>query len=69
MKKPINSGKPWNKKEIKQIEKKASSGETTKNIAKDLRRTQSAVRSKASEEGISLKPIDPKGSDKTKEKK
>lgn len=58
MKKAPNAGKSWSKKDVKSIETKAKSGESTKDIAKDLGRTEDAVRNKASDESISLKPKD-----------
>jgi len=61
---PKNSGKPWSSKDVHAIGSKAHRGETTKNIAKDLGRSEAAVYTKASVENITLKPVDKKGSDK-----
>lgn len=55
---PKNDGKQWSKIEVDYIKSQANSGKSTEEIAKDLGRTEEAVRKKASEEGISLKPKD-----------
>lgn len=51
-----NSGKPWTPKDIKALERLAAGNTPTRIIGLDLGRTEDAVRTKASEEGISLKP-------------
>lgn len=51
-----NSGKPWTSQEVNKLEKLAKGNTPTRIIALDLGRTPSAVQSKASTEGISLKP-------------
>lgn len=54
-KSPVNSGKPWTKEDerrLRELAKKTPTGL----IAHDLKRTEEAVRSKASDLGISLKP-------------
>jgi hypothetical protein len=51
-----NSGKEWTSQELKQLEKLADQNTPTKVIGLKLGRTENAVRSKASEEGVSLKP-------------
>jgi len=51
-----NSGKPWTKSDIKGLRSLAQQNTPTRVIGLKLGRTPSAVYSKASEEGISLKP-------------
>jgi hypothetical protein len=51
-----NSGKPWSPSHVKQLEKFADGNTPTRVIALKLGRTEDAVRSKAQEEDISLKP-------------
>jgi hypothetical protein len=55
-KKPANSGKPWTKQEIKGLAELAKKNTPTRIIGLKLERSEDAVRSKASEEDISLKP-------------
>lgn len=54
---PRNSGKPWSNADIKKLRELAGK-ETTREIARILGRSTSAVYAKASELGISLLPID-----------
>lgn len=56
-KKPANHGKPWTPKEVKQLEKLADGNTPTRVIGLKIQRTEDSVRSKAAEEGISLKPV------------
>lgn len=56
-KKPENSGKQWQTADIKQLEKLANGNTPTDLIAYKLGRTSEAVRNKASQQGISLKPV------------
>ena len=58
MAKPKNHGKDWSNTDVKKLRGLAKKGETTPIIAKNLKRTTSAVRNKASEKRISLKPKD-----------
>jgi hypothetical protein len=51
-----NSGKPWTSAEIQQLENLAVQNTPTRVIGLKLGRTEDAVRTKASEEKISLKP-------------
>ena len=51
--------KRWTKNEIKTL-KEAEKGKSTKEISKNINRTKSAIRAKASREGISLNPKDKK---------
>jgi len=55
-KKPANSGKPWTPQEIKKLEDLAEKNTPTRIIGLKLERSEDAVRAKASEEDISLKP-------------
>ena len=56
--KPRNSGKKWTGGEIANVRNLAKQGKTTYSIAKKLGRTEAAVRAKAKEKRITLKPID-----------
>lgn len=51
-----NSGQPWSGVEIKSMAGLAKGNTPTRVIGLKLGRTESAVRTKASEAGISLKP-------------
>lgn len=51
-----NSGKSWTPNDVKEIRKLAKENTPTRVIGLKVGRTEDAVRSKASEEGISLKP-------------
>lgn len=51
-----NSGSSWSNNDIKQLNKLAKDNTPTRVIGLKLGRTENAVRSKASQEGISLKP-------------
>jgi hypothetical protein len=51
-----NSGKSWSKVEIKSMAGLAKQNTPTRVIGLKLGRTEGAVRTKASSEGISLKP-------------
>lgn len=55
-KKPENHGKPWTDKPVQQLEKLVDQNTPTQVIGLKLGRTEDAIRSKASEEDISLKP-------------
>lgn len=54
--KPGNHGKSWTAKQIEQLQKLADQNTPTRVIALKLGRTEDAVRFKASEENITLKP-------------
>ena len=58
--KPKKHGDNWTKKDINQIGVQARRSVPTEKIAKNLKRTEAAVRSKATDEKISLKPKDKK---------
>ncbi|MCB0746136.1 MAG: hypothetical protein KDC52_17800 [Ignavibacteriae bacterium] len=51
-----NSGKPWTNSEISKIRDLAKQNTPTRVIGLKLGRTENAVRNKASENNISLKP-------------
>lgn len=51
-----NSGKKWTAQEVKKLKSLANGNTPTGLIAHQLGRTEPAVYSKASEEGVSLKP-------------
>ncbi|MBP9842646.1 MAG: hypothetical protein KBC62_01435 [Candidatus Pacebacteria bacterium] len=55
-KKPANSGKKWEGKEVKELKKLAKGNTPTRVIALKLKRTPASVANKASEEEVSLKP-------------
>lgn len=55
-KQPPNAGKDWSSKEVTQLRREAKGNTPTGLIAYNHGRTEAAVRSKASEESISLKP-------------
>lgn len=54
---PKNHGKPWTQAEIKKLESLADRNKPTGLIAWELDRTKGAIQKKASEEDISLKPV------------
>jgi len=51
-----NHGKSWTKTEVRQLENFADGNTPTRLIAYKMGRTEEAIRSKASDEDISLKP-------------
>lgn len=51
-----NSGNEWNPSEVKQLRREASQNTPTRVIGLHLGRTENAVRNRACQEGISLKP-------------
>jgi hypothetical protein len=57
-KKPARSNMRWTEGEKKKLRELNKKGETTEKIASDLERSESAVRSKASDLKISLLPKD-----------
>ncbi len=56
-KKPANHGKEWTPAQEKQLRELAEQNTPTRVIGLKLGRTEGAVRSKAAEEDISLKPV------------
>jgi hypothetical protein len=55
-KKPSHHHEPWARQEVKKLEQLADHNTPTRVIGIKLGRTEDAVRTKASEESISLKP-------------
>lgn len=51
-----NTGKSWTPAQVKQLRQLAKGNTPTRVIGLKLGRTEAAVRTKASEKGISLKP-------------
>jgi hypothetical protein len=51
-----NSGNDWTRKDVTQLRSEAKQNTPTRIIGLHLGRTENAVRSRASQEGISLKP-------------
>src|SRR5262249_39498379 len=51
-----NTGKPWTPTQVKQLRQLASRAVPTRVIGLKLGRTENAIRIKASEKGVSLKP-------------
>ena len=51
-----NTGKPWTPKDVSDLGKLAAENTPTRVIGLKLGRTEGAVQTKASEQGISLKP-------------
>jgi hypothetical protein len=54
---PQNHGKAWTPSEVRQLKRLAAENTPTRVIGLKMGRTESAVSSRASEEGISLKPV------------
>jgi hypothetical protein len=53
---PKNHGKPWTQPQVTQLQNLAKGNTPTRVIGIKLGRTEDSITSKASEEGISLKP-------------
>jgi len=51
-----NTGTPWTPTQVKELRQLAKENTPTRVIGLKLGRTEDAIRAKASEEGISLKP-------------
>ncbi|HEX6909506.1 MAG TPA: hypothetical protein VF142_03905 [Longimicrobium sp.] len=51
-----NTGKPWTRADVQQLRTLAGENTPTRVIGLKLGRTEDAVRTKASEQGVSLKP-------------
>ncbi len=56
-KQPSNHRREWTPQEIRQLRELARGNTPTRVIGLKLGRTEAAIESKASEEGISLKPV------------
>ena len=61
-----NSGKAWTPAEVKQVKQLAKENTPTRVIGLKIGRTEGAVQSKASAEGISLKPTNQAPYNRTK---
>lgn len=57
---PKNAGKRWTAEELKSLKQLAKENTPTRVIALKLGRTPEAVEAKASDESISLKPVNQK---------
>jgi hypothetical protein len=55
-KKPANHGKSWSSSDVQKLRDLADGNTPTRIMALKLKRTEDAVYSKASDEGVSLKP-------------
>lgn len=66
IKTPANSGKSWTPAEDRQLAREAAGNTPTRVIALHMDRSEGAVRSRASDQGVSLKPTNqsPYGSSK-----
>ena len=53
---PKNHGKSWSSRDVGQVKSLAKGNTPTRVVGLKMGRTEDAVRSKASEEGVSLKP-------------
>lgn len=56
-KKPANHNQPWTAQDLRKLNDFAQGNTPTRLIAWKLDRTENSVRSKASDEEISLKPV------------
>ena len=56
-KEPKNHGKAWKNDDVKQLKELAKGNTPTRVMGLKLGRTPEAVQSKASSEGVSLKPV------------
>lgn len=63
---PTNSGKTWTGAEIKHLEQLSESNTPTRLIAWKMGRSEDSIRTKASNEGISLKPTNQSPYNRTK---
>ena len=57
VKTPKNSGKQWTENEVSQLKDLAKANTPTRVIGLKLERSEASIQSKASAEGISLKPV------------
>jgi hypothetical protein len=55
-KKPEKAGKPWTKGDVEHLKKEIGHNTPTPLIAHHLQRTESAIRGKVQDLGLSLKP-------------
>ena len=61
-----NSGKSWTKPEVKHLKSLANKNTPTRVIGLKLGRTEDAIRNKASEKNVSLKPTNQSPYDRKK---
>ncbi len=61
-----NSGKEWTSKDISDLGSLARENTPTRVIGLKLGRTEAAVRTKAADKGVSLKPVNQKPYNRTK---
>jgi hypothetical protein len=54
---PKNSGKAWSPADVKQLKQEAKGNTPTRVLALHLERSPAAVQAKASDLGVSLKPV------------
>ncbi|MBB4479575.1 hypothetical protein GGE46_002150 [Rhizobium etli] len=54
---PKNHGKPWTPSDVKQLKQEVKHNTPTRVLGLHLGRTPEAVQAKASEIGVSLKPV------------
>ncbi len=66
---PENNGKRWDREDVQQLQKLAKQNTPTRVIGLKLKRTEEAVRSKAQEIDLSLKPVNQSPYNRTKSKK
>ena len=57
MAKTPNAGKDWTKEDLRELKQLVKENTPTRVMGIKLGRTEDAIRSKAQEEGISLKPV------------
>ncbi len=67
-KSPENDGKRWSKDDVQQLRRLAEQNTPTRVIGLKLGRTEDAVRSKAQERDISLKPVNQSPYNRSKKK-
>jgi hypothetical protein len=65
MKRTNNAGKQWTAPEVKELKQLAKENTPTRVIGLKLGRSEDSVRSKAGDEGISLKPTNQSPYDRT----
>jgi hypothetical protein len=63
---PKNSGKQWTDKDVSQLKELAKGNTPTRVIGLKLERSEASIQSKASAEGISLKPVNQSPYNRTK---
>jgi hypothetical protein len=69
MPKPKRANKRWTQNDVKELDKLAKSNTPTRLIADKLDRSEAAVRAKANDENISLKPTNQSPYNRRKKKR